>query len=251
MSLADLVFIEKGLAADRPAPGSIHGKRRGWWATDTGVLSITDGSSWTNIGPGALPDPSAEPDGEWLMTSSGAAVWTPAAANLVPIADAGSYFTATDVEGALQEIGAAGFGGGGGGGFSTVGYDQRTTNVTVTSTTESSPTTIISCAAHTFDGNPVMLTVYFPVIAPQVFTFLIVQLMESTTEITRIAVFQPDAAADLLWPTSMMVRFTPSAGSHTYTIAGTVGNATGYQIRCGGGSGATNPPAFAWFVSGV
>lgn len=59
-----------------------------------------------------LPDPSGEGDGEWLMTSSGAAVWTPAAADLVPIADVGGYFTATDVEGALQELGA-----GGGAGF--------------------------------------------------------------------------------------------------------------------------------------
>ncbi len=54
----------------------------------------------------AVPDPTSEPDGEWLMTSSGAAVWVPAAADLVPITDTGGYFTSTDVEGALQELGA-------------------------------------------------------------------------------------------------------------------------------------------------
>jgi hypothetical protein len=36
-------------------------------------------------------------------------------ADEVPITDAGGYFTGTDVEAALQELGAAGGGGGGGG----------------------------------------------------------------------------------------------------------------------------------------
>lgn len=51
--IPDLVFIEKGLAAARPAANAVPGKRRGWFATDTLVLSISDGAVWTDIGPGA------------------------------------------------------------------------------------------------------------------------------------------------------------------------------------------------------
>lgn len=45
-------FIDRGLAADRPATGLlIPGKHYGWFATDTGVLSIWDGAAWVDIGP--------------------------------------------------------------------------------------------------------------------------------------------------------------------------------------------------------
>lgn len=44
-----------------------------------------------------------------------AALYPPTAAVDVSIADAGGYYSSTDVEGALQEIGAGGIGGGGGG----------------------------------------------------------------------------------------------------------------------------------------
>ncbi len=83
----------------------------------TSVLTFDDGATDPNLTKtavatlGPIPDPSSEPDGEWVMTSGGAAVWIPAAADLVPITDAGGYFTATDVEGALQELGAGGGGG--------------------------------------------------------------------------------------------------------------------------------------------
>ncbi len=45
-------FIDRGLASARPAAGAVPGgKHWGWFATDTGVLSISDGSSWITIGP--------------------------------------------------------------------------------------------------------------------------------------------------------------------------------------------------------
>lgn len=56
-------------------------------------------------------------DGKWLRLSSGALVYDAIEAADVSIADAGGYFTGTDVESALQEIGAGGGGGGGGGGM--------------------------------------------------------------------------------------------------------------------------------------
>lgn len=84
---------------------------------DTGELWVVAWSGSSGEAISDLPDPSGEPDGEWLMTASGAAVWVPAAAGLVPIVDAGGYFAATDVEGALQELGASSGGGGGGGGI--------------------------------------------------------------------------------------------------------------------------------------
>lgn len=47
-------------------------------------------------------------NGKWMKLVSGAMVWTALAASESSIVDAGSYFSSGDVEGALQELGAAG-----------------------------------------------------------------------------------------------------------------------------------------------
>lgn len=51
MSWAIITHIDSGVIADRPA-AAVPGRHFGWWATDTKVLSISDGSAWTDIGPG-------------------------------------------------------------------------------------------------------------------------------------------------------------------------------------------------------
>lgn len=76
-------YLGKGLASARPASLSLTTGAVGlYFATDTEVLSAWDGATWTDISLGSV------------------------AANAVSITDAGGYFTATDVEGALQELGA-------------------------------------------------------------------------------------------------------------------------------------------------
>lgn len=127
------------------------------------------------------------------------------------------------------------------------GYDQITTaSINVTSVTEATGTTIISCASHTFDGAAVMLEVYFPEVDPNIATSLVVNLFESTTNLGRIGAWQFVANTQACGP--MRFRFTPTAAAHTYTITGFVGNATGVAILSGAAGSATIVPSFARFT---
>lgn len=47
-NLANLIYVEGGLAAARPATPS--GKVKGWYATDTDTLSVWDGAAWHDVG---------------------------------------------------------------------------------------------------------------------------------------------------------------------------------------------------------
>lgn len=97
MTLADLVYIEKGLAAARPAAGSVPGKRRGWYSTDTGELSISDGSTWTVIGGGGsgIADPGGSND-DVLQRKAGAWANRTIAQLLTDLAAPGTTFQPLD-----------------------------------------------------------------------------------------------------------------------------------------------------------
>lgn len=133
-----------------------------------------------------------------------------------------------------------------------INYTQITAGVSIVSTTEATPTTLISPGAITFDGQPVLLTVYIPAVvlstaASSTFT---VTLFESSTQIGRLGSFEEAAAAtQTIFPSAMLFRFTPTAASHTYTIGAFVNVTTGTpQIICGAGGTGTNVPAFARFT---
>lgn len=144
---------------------------------------------------------------------------------------------------------SGGAGGSGSTGFE-VGYDQLTTTVNIASTTEATPTTIFTCAAHTFDGAAVWLDVFGYLTTSSVATVHQIVLFESTTEVTRLAAQSLAAAAIDIFPIRTAYRFTPTAGAHTYIIAAFTNNSTGTQANFGGGtgSGANAPPAFARFT---
>lgn len=131
-----------------------------------------------------------------------------------------------------------------------IGYDQLTTTVNIASSTEATPTTIMTCAPHTFDGSPVFLDVFAYLTTSSVATVHQLVLFESTTEITRLAAVSLAAAAIDIFPIRAGFRFTPTAASHTYIIAAFVNNTTGTQANVGGstGSGANAPPMFARFT---
>ncbi len=131
------------------------------------------------------------------------------------------------------------------------GYDQITSTVNIASTTEATGTTIITAAAHTFDGGAVMAEFFSPVgvtgtTLSQVVT---ISLFEAATQIGRIAVFDTPAAAQALMPIHAMLRFTPSAASHTYTITAFTTNVTGTpQVGAGAGGTGVNVPAYLRFT---
>jgi hypothetical protein len=130
-----------------------------------------------------------------------------------------------------------------------IGYAQITSNVNIASTTEATGTTIISPGAITFDGSPVVLTV-FPFIQTGTTTASVVlSLFEGSTQITRLGVLGSPSAAVANETFTTSYRFTPSAGSHSYTITGVASNLTGTpKVVAGSGGTGGNPPAFVRFT---
>lgn len=140
-----------------------------------------------------------------------------------------------------------------------IGYTQITANVNVVSTTEATGTTIISAGALTFDGTPVICEFFCDrIVMPSEsvtttpVTFII-SLFEGATQITRLAqvVFEVNTTTNnaLQVPIAARYRFTPSAGSHTYTITAAVSATTNTpNVQAGAGGTATDSPAFVRFT---
>lgn len=133
-----------------------------------------------------------------------------------------------------------------------VGYDQITTTVNVTGTTSAAPTTIITCAAHTFDGSPVLLRVFaerFSTPSAAAGNQTTVGLYESGSLVAILSQAQTPAAGQVGYPLIGELRFTPTAGSHTYTIAAWASNTTGTPaVSAGNGSAGNAAPAYARFT---
>lgn len=132
-----------------------------------------------------------------------------------------------------------------------IAYSQITSPVNIVSLTEATGTTIISPGAITFDGGTVIVEFFGTVTTPSgASDTLRVSLFESTTQITRLAtVFTNIAAFQALLMLSCRYRFTPTAGSHTYTITASVNSTTGTPaVTAGAGGTGGDPPAFVRFT---
>lgn len=127
----------------------------------------------------------------------------------------------TGPTGATGVTGATGSGGGGG----EIGYVQRTTNVTISGTTEASPTSLgLTLGSLSYDGNPVLFEFFGNFEIP---TGVIVLLFESTTMLCRWGDVRPGGGSAANDVASLQIRFSPSAGSHEYLVqAIRVGEAT-------------------------
>lgn len=135
-----------------------------------------------------------------------------------------------------------------------ISYTEITTSVNVTSTTEATGTTIISPGAVTFDGGPVMVEVFAEGCAlPKAATaVLCICLFEGSTEITRLGVYEVfggSSTQQLVVNLFGAYRFTPSAGSHTYTVTSFANSTTGApNIGAGNGGTGGTAPAFVRFT---
>lgn len=118
-----------------------------------------------------------------------------------------------------------------------IGYDQITVSVTVSSATEATGTTVISAAAHTFDGGAVIASFFSPAIAAGAADVVIVCLFESSTEIGRFGGPQGGSTGALFGE----IRFTPSAGAHTYTVTAFRISANGTIFSGAFGAGVYSP----------
>lgn len=118
------------------------------------------------------------------------------------------------------------------------GYDQVTTaSISVTSVTEAAGTTLITCAAHVFDGSAVWCSFWAPN-AATAGTFIVVSLFEGATQISRIVDAAPGASGNFLWGE---FKFTPTAASHSYVVTAFRGTANVTLLQDAGGTGGLGP----------
>lgn len=138
----------------------------------------------------------------------------------------------------------------GGSGFLFI--DTITAPVNIAGTSQGTATTIITCAAHTFDGGQVMLTVY----TPQLYlgtggtNSANVNVLEGATQLAVMGVFVGPASG-LSSAYVCTYVFTPTAASHTYTIKAWVANTTGtpsWSAGTGGTGASSYPPSYALFT---
>ena len=163
---------------------------------------------------------------------------------------AGSGVTITDNSPSAGEITIAASASGSG---SEIGYDQITSNVNVTGTTEGTATTLITCASHSFTGAPVVVEFYATGARPPssaITDQLVIGLFESGTLVSRLA--QVGAATtnnpNPITTLTGLLRFTPSAGSHSYVVAGWATTTTGTPlVAAGTGGPGNNAPTFVRF----
>lgn len=134
-----------------------------------------------------------------------------------------------------------------------ISYTQITSNAAITDTAEATATALISPGAITFDGSLVLAHFF----CPQVTTdtagagdFVIVSLFEGSTQIGRLCDTRTVATASTYaGALSGFLRFTPTAGSHTYKVTAFATSATGSpQLTAGNGGTGGFVPAFIRFT---
>lgn len=128
------------------------------------------------------------------------------------------------------------------------GYDEIVSDAVISATTEASGNTVITCAAHVFDGSPVNAIFEggggFSMVAGST---CVVSLFESTTQIGRLTSAVNNTALVLLFPYHGSFQFTPSAGSHTYTVTAFRATAN-TTLQAGAGGTGVNPPVSVRFT---
>lgn len=132
-----------------------------------------------------------------------------------------------------------------------------TSTVTVASTSEAAPTTVVSAGAQTFTGAVVKIEVFLPtaVVASTTNTspFIFFNLWDAAVESGRWGFIQAPNMSAGNWASPLYLsRFvTPSAGSHTYLIrAWKGGTASTADVQAGSGAAGNQPPGFIRITTG-
>jgi hypothetical protein len=116
-------------------------------------------------------------------------------------------------------------------------YAQWTTSVNITATTEATANTIVSGNPVVYDGATIVVIEAFIPSATKGTTYTQFWLFDGSSSIGAIGVCQVAGGTSL----KLETRLTPSAGSHTYSLRGSVDGATGTATGGAGGAGAYRP----------
>ena len=134
------------------------------------------------------------------------------------------------------------------GGLVELGYGQATSNTTINNATAGTGTEVIAPVTVVCDGSPILVEFYSPEVRPST----------TANDEINISLFEDSSEKIRSWgrnynggggainkPTSLSVRLTPSAGSHTYGVKAYVTNAarTG-SVGGGTGTSTTSAPCY-------
>lgn len=128
-----------------------------------------------------------------------------------------------------------------------IAYVELTSQVTISSTTESSGTLVLDLGSFAFDGTAVIFEFFAPNFASPAVSggFMALSIFEGSTQIGRLGVIQSPAAAATSMSFFGRRKFTPSAASHDYKLTAFVSpSGSGLIGGLGGGTG-TYLPAYA------
>lgn len=133
-----------------------------------------------------------------------------------------------------------------------IGYTQITSNANITDTSEATATALITSAALTFDGAPVICEFFSARVQTDsnaIGDTTTITLFEGATQITRLAVVDTTAAQLNVETVCARYRFTPTAAVHTYKVCAFVPSTTGTpSIGAGAGGTGALPPAYLRFT---
>jgi hypothetical protein len=121
-------------------------------------------------------------------------------------------------------------------------YVQKTSNTSVTATTEATGNTVLTSNAVAYDGSTVIvISVNLPLCNPSGSSSLVITLVDGGTAIAELATI--NTSSGIFIPLFLQMRLTPSNATHTYGVEAYTGAGTA-TIYAGAGGTATKSPAF-------
>jgi len=122
-------------------------------------------------------------------------------------------------------------------------YNQITSNVSCTATTEATANTIVTASAVTFDGSTAAVIEFFcPNFDASDSPTFSLFLYDGTS--IGFLMQRSVTAGTAMGPIYVSRRLTPSAASHTYSIRGDVSSGSGVSVKAGAGGAGSVVPAF-------
>jgi hypothetical protein len=123
-------------------------------------------------------------------------------------------------------------------------YVEITASVTVTATTAAAANLVIADSARTYDGSPIMVEFFAPVVnTPNVAAGTVsFDFFDAATDIGQLGYL---AVTSPIIQTSLYLRrrVVPTSGSHTFRVLAHVLSGSG-TVGAGNGAAGTLPPAF-------
>jgi hypothetical protein len=122
-------------------------------------------------------------------------------------------------------------------------YAEVTTALSVTSTTEATSQLVVGAPATVFDGNPVVVEFYSPIVQPPVVAVggITLYLSLDAAIIGVLGRIINPVANTAGAPVLLRRRLTPTAATHTFVIGASVSSGTGVVVAGPGGSGQFLP----------